>query len=72
MKTTDKTRHSEHAMTKFMNLEDAERFMKMRNRAERLNRRPRFVVLVDGPEDDFFVMELSEAIDNEFLYRWSV
>lgn len=30
-------------------------------------------VVVDGPDDgEFTVMDLRDAIDNEFLYRWEV
>jgi hypothetical protein len=31
------------------------------------------VVLVDGPDEgEFTVMELRDAIENEFAYRWDV
>jgi hypothetical protein len=28
-------------------------------------------VLVDGPENDFAVMDLDSAIENGFLFQWS-
>jgi hypothetical protein len=35
--------------------------------------RAELVVMVDGPDDgEFTVMELRDAIENEFAYRWEV
>ena len=35
--------------------------------------RAELVVMVDGPDDgEFTVMELREAIENDFAYRWEV
>ena len=72
MKITKKTHRPENAMVRFKTLEDAEGFMRIRNHAESQNPRPELVVLVDGPEDDFVVMSLREAIEEEFPYKWSV
>ena len=48
-----------------------------RDRMVHLNRTRRgrtdLSVLVDGPNDgEFTVMDLRDAIDNEFMYRWEV
>ena len=61
-----------NTMMRFTNQQNAEDFMRRTNRAERQNRRSEFVVLVDGPEDDSIVMNLKDAIESEFLYRWSI
>jgi hypothetical protein len=45
--------------------------MLIRNRSRR--GRTDLTVMVDGPGDgEFTVMDLRDAIDNEFLYRWEV
>jgi len=59
-------------MRRFQTEAEAESFMRLTNQAQVSARRPRFVVLVDGPEDDYYVMDLGDAIEAEFLYRWSV
>ena len=51
---------------------EAESFMRRTNQAQVSSRRPRFVVLVDGPEDDYYVMDLGDAIEEGFPYRWSI
>jgi len=43
----------------------------MRNRAHQRGDK-QLVVLVDGPEDNFAVMDLESAISNGFLYCWEV
>ena len=60
------------AMRTFTTEAEAEQYMRMINSTQRMNSRPEFVVLVDGPEDDYAVMPLRDAIENEFLYRWTV
>ena len=59
-------------MRRFKTEAEAELFMRLRNQAERQNRRSDLVVLVDGPEDNYVVMSLTEAVENGFLYRWTV
>ena len=43
--------------------------MRRRNRARVGQRCPVFVV-VDGPDDDFAVVDLESAIEMEMPYRW--
>ena len=59
-------------MRRFQTEAEAESFMRRTNQVQVSSRRPRFVVLVDGPEDDYYVMDLADAIEEGFLYRWSV
>lgn len=47
---------------------EAETHMRMLNRA---TGRQTMLVLVDGPEDNFAVMDIDSAIENDFLYRWA-
>lgn len=48
---------------------EATNLMRSRNRVRR--GRARLSVVVDGPNDgEFTVMDLPDAIDNGFLYRW--
>jgi len=49
--------------------EDAHDYMLMKNRT---TVRGPIYVMVDGPEDDFAVMPLNEAVENNFVYSWSV
>lgn len=52
---------------------DAITFMKTVNKARTRAGNNDVVVIVDGPDDNqFTVMELSEAIENNFAYRWEV
>ena len=57
-------------MTKtFTDRDDAFGWMLMLNQASRDNS---LWVLVDGPVDDeFWVMPIKDAIENEFMYEWS-
>ena len=50
---------------------DALAWMVLLNRSRR--GRTDLSVIVDGPNDDeFTVMDLRDAIENDFLYRWEV
>jgi hypothetical protein len=50
---------------------DARAWMVSLNRSRR--GRTDLSVMVDGPDDgEFTVMNLRDAIENEFLYRWEV
>jgi hypothetical protein len=58
-------------MMTFTNEADARTFMVLRNRA--MAKHNDVVVMVEGPGDDeFTVMDLRSAIDDEFLYSWAV
>ena len=48
---------------------EAEAHMRKLNRVAARNT---MFVLVDGPEDNFAVMDIDSAIENDFLYRWAV
>lgn len=55
---------------RFFDSEDEARTdMRSRNRAHRSGDRE-LVVMVDGPTDNYAVMDLREAIANDFLYTW--
>ncbi len=59
-------------MKTYSNETDAENAMRSANRARRTARNYSLVVLVDGPdENEWTVMELSDAIAEGFFYRWS-
>jgi hypothetical protein len=50
---------------------EARHLMVFRNRSRR--GRTDLTVIVDGPDDgEFTVMDLRDAIENEFAYRWEV
>lgn len=58
-------------MVTMQNEDDARALMRLRNQSRR--GKTEIAVLVAGPEDgDFTVMGLSDAIENDFLYEWSV
>jgi hypothetical protein len=52
--------------------DDARGWMRMMNRARRDNIYARIYVLVDGPSDDFAVVDLKTAIDMDAPYEWAV
>ena len=60
-------------MTHFANRDDAYTAMVQENKRYKLaGNKKDMAVLVDGPDDMFSVMSLKDAVDNEFLYEWSV
>ena len=52
--------------------DDAIRLMRDRNRSERDAKRPAWWCVVDGPEDNFAVVDLETAIDLGGGYRWAI
>ena len=59
-------------MKTYSNETEAETAMRSANRARRAVRNYSMTVLVDGPgENEWTVMELVEAIADEFFYRWA-
>ncbi len=47
-------------------------FMKSTNQSRKAAGNPHIVVMVDGPEDnEYTVMELVDAIEEGFCYRWA-
>lgn len=56
----------------FATEEQAFNWMRMKNRAcKKANNNKDIFVMVDGPSDDFAVMDIDSAIKNEFFYSWS-
>lgn len=56
----------------FKSEEQAFQLMVAKNRAcKRAGNLKDIFVLVDGPENDFAVMDLDSAIENGFLFQWS-
>jgi hypothetical protein len=56
----------------FDDKDEAEDWMRMKNAACRRAGNKRDVyVLVDGPDDNFVVMDLRTAVESGFLYTWS-
>lgn len=53
---------------------EAMEIMRIRNQAyQRTNNRNNFCVMVDGPEDDeVTLMDIRDAIDNDFTYTWEI
>jgi hypothetical protein len=72
-KTNENTMKRQDYCRFFDNELEAEAHMRDRNRSFRMSP-GRFdpFVLVDGPEDDFAVVDIGTAIENDFLYRWAV
>lgn len=59
-------------MKTFEDCDEATSYMRSMNKSRRLANNHDLVVMVDGPADDeYTVMELREAIDNDFLFTWS-
>jgi hypothetical protein len=59
-------------MKTYSNETEAETAMRSANRARRAVRNYSMTVLVDGPgENEWTVMELSDAIAEGFFYRWA-
>ena len=73
MTTTEQsTKRKRTEVLRFFDSENEARdYMVMRNRAHQRGDK-QLVVLVDGPEDNFAVMDLESAIDNGFLYTWEI
>lgn len=66
MKTT-------HTMRRCKTEERARECMIAMNKASRGSRYGRrLYVIVDGPDNDFVVMHVDDAIKGEFFYRWEV
>lgn len=55
----------------FDNEADAVQRMIIKNRAHKKGDGQIFV-LVDHPDDQYAVMDIDSAIDNDFCYRWEV
>lgn len=47
-------------------------YMTMVNKARLASGNNHIVVLTDGPEDNWAVMEMEYAIDNGFAYSWKL
>ena len=60
---------SRHYLRTFQTESAADDWMRAKNRASRDGT---VFVLVDGPADDFAVMDLTSAIESDFSYRWGV
>ena len=73
MTTTEQStnRKSTEVLRFFDSENEARDYMVMRNRAHQRGDK-QLVVLVDGPEDNFAVMDLESAIENGFSYTWEV
>jgi hypothetical protein len=57
----------------FDNEGEALQFMQDINRARLAASKTDIVVLVDGPDDgEYTVMELADAVDGGFAYRWEI
>ena len=70
--TEQRTKRKSNEVLRFFDSEsEAWDYMVMRNRAHQRGDK-QLVVLVDGPEDNFAVMDLESAIDNGFSYTWEV
>ena len=70
--TEQRTKRKSNEVLRFFDSENEARdYMVMRNRAHQRGDK-QLVVLVDGPEDNFAVMDLESAIENGFLYTWEV
>jgi hypothetical protein len=52
--------------------DDAHDWMRMMNRARRDNIYATIYVLVDGPSDDFAVVDIKTAIDMDAPYEWAI
>lgn len=62
-------------MKTFKSENKAEEYMSMYNRSlTRLSKRSKNILcVVDGPDDgEYTVMPIDEAIDNGFMYSWSM
>lgn len=55
-------------LKRFNSEDDADRLMRVLNRAARDQT---VFCIVDGPEDDFVLVDLATAIDLEMPYRWA-
>ncbi len=56
----------------FASADEAGDSMKAKNRAAQRAGSGDIFVLVDGPEDDFVVMDLEQAVANGLLYSWEI
>ena len=66
------TKRKSNEVLRFFDSEcEARDYMVMRNRAHQRGDK-QLVVLVDGPENNFAVMDLESAISNGFCYSWEV
>lgn len=56
----------------FSNENEAYQFMRMKNTAcKKAGNLKDVYVIVDGPENDFVVMDIDSAIEGDFMYQFS-
>jgi len=73
MQTKATTKNDATRIEFFATEAEADATMRARNRATNMNaRHPEIFCVVDGPEDNFAVVDLATAIDLGGGYRWAI